>query len=81
MTQEVTIDYTNWKGVRRLRNIRPIGLYFCANEWHPKAQWMIEAVDLEYGDVQPVKFFPLASVHSWTPTMPVFSGSIVGGPK
>jgi hypothetical protein len=64
--QDVLIDYTNWKGDRRMRRIRPIGIAYCANRWHPKAQWMIEALDLEDPAPKQVKFFPLASIHSWS---------------
>lgn len=69
--QDVLIDYTNWKGRRSWRSIRPIGIAYCANEYHPKAQWMIEALDLDEPNGKPIKkFFPLANIHSWVqPTL------------
>jgi predicted DNA-binding transcriptional regulator YafY len=60
--REVLIDYTNWRGERRERRIRPLGLFFENNEWHPDTQWLLEAVDVESGEL---RTFALASIHSW----------------
>ena len=64
--QAVVIDYTNWKGSRRWRYILPKGLAYRSDQWHPQAQWMIEAVDLQDKDHKGTKFFPLADIHKWT---------------
>lgn len=60
--QEVIIDYTNWRGVRALRRIRPLRVVFENNEWHPETQWLLEAVDIEKGEV---RTFAMATIHDW----------------
>jgi predicted DNA-binding transcriptional regulator YafY len=60
--KHVIIDYTNWRGERRLRGIRPINLAFKSNEWHPETQWLLEAIDLTDGKI---KTFALKNIHSW----------------
>jgi hypothetical protein len=62
-SNEVVIDYTNWKGVRRLRKILPMTISFGHNQYHPEEQWLLEAMDLE--DNYAVKSFSLKDVHSW----------------
>ena len=37
----VEIDYTNWRGERKLRKIEPLALILGSNEWHPETQWLI----------------------------------------
>jgi predicted DNA-binding transcriptional regulator YafY len=61
--QEVLIDYTNWRGERAMRRIRPLGtVTFENNEWHPETQWLLEAVDLE---TMSNRTFAMANIHSW----------------
>jgi len=62
--QEVVIDYTNWRGERALRHIRPLTIRFEATEWHPEEQWILRAVDVERGATRD---FAMSSIHSWTP--------------
>jgi len=64
LPEDVLIDYTNWKGNRRIRRIRPIGIIFGQNKWHPKNQWLLEAYDLE--DRQ-IKSFALHGIHAIMP--------------
>jgi len=61
-TQEVLIDYTNWRGVRSIRRIRPLRIVFKNNEWHPKTQWLLEAIDLQKGEE---RTFALSNIHTW----------------
>lgn len=58
----VIIDYTNWRGERSERRVRPLRLHFEANKYHPGIQWLLEAIDLEKNAV---RMFAMASVHSW----------------
>lgn len=60
--QEVLIDYTNWRGERSKRRIRPLRLVFENNEWHTETQWLLEAVDLESGAE---RSFAMLGIHSW----------------
>lgn len=59
---EVTIDYTNWRGARSMRRVRPVSIVYENNEWHPETQWLLYAIDLEKGEE---RCFALAGIHSW----------------
>ena len=58
----VVIDYTNWRGERRRRSIIPRRLYWGSSNWHPRAQWLLEAID-EDGSI---KAFAMKDIHEWT---------------
>jgi hypothetical protein len=58
----VIIDYTNWRGERRNRRIRPTGLAFASNEYHTKPVWMVLARDL---DTNEDRTFALENIHRW----------------
>lgn len=60
--QEVIIDYTNYRGVRSVRGIRPLRIVFENNEWHPETQWLLEAEDLGRGEI---RTFAMKNIHSW----------------
>lgn len=60
--QTVVIDYTNWRGERRMRHIWPRSINFRSTEWHPEPQWLITAIDM---DDQQEKAFPLKDIHDW----------------
>jgi hypothetical protein len=65
---EVMIDYTNWRGERRMRRIRPTGrLVFESNEYHRQPQYLIEAIDVE---VEGLRTFALEHIHSWRQIRP-----------
>jgi len=65
MREKVTIDYTNWKGERRVREIIPTGgLRFSTTGWHSSPQWLLAATDVEDGVV---KEFAMKHIHSWKP--------------
>lgn len=59
----VTIDYTNWRGERSVRDIMPLGNWkFGSNEWHPDEQWMFLAYDIAKGEN---RWFAMSGIHSW----------------
>ncbi len=60
--KEVCIDYTNYRGERTWRRILPLSLSFENSEWHPNAQWILEAVDVDRGVV---RGFAFTSIHGW----------------
>lgn len=64
LRQAVLIDYTNWRGERSTRRIRPLRIAFEKNEWHPDMRWLLEAIDLDKGEE---RTFALSGIHSWTP--------------
>lgn len=63
--QEVTIDYTNWRGVRSYRRVRPLRIVFENNEWHQDTTWIMYAIDIEKNEE---RGFAMDSIHSWNPT-------------
>jgi len=65
--EHITIDYTNWRGERRVRRIHPVRIEFGSNEWHPEPQWLLHARDIEDVDL-PMKTFALAGIHSFNPS-------------
>lgn len=60
--QQVFIDYTNWRGVRAERRVTPIRIEFKSNVYHRDAQWIMDAVDVEKGEL---RSFAMKDVHSW----------------
>jgi hypothetical protein len=58
----ITIDYTNWRGERRVREIVPLRIFFGSNEWHKEPQWLLEANDPEDGET---KTFALTGIHGF----------------
>lgn len=64
MNEEVLIDYTNHRGERRQRQIRPKAMRFGSTAWHHQDQWLLDAHDLEKHEE---RTFALKDIHSWTP--------------
>lgn len=69
-TRHARIDYTNWRGERRVRTISPFFWVHTAKlPWHPKPGWLVFARDLDEeakngGKLTP-KWFALSGIHSW----------------
>jgi len=59
---DVEIDYTNWRGDRRMRRIRPLNYFHGATEWHKEPCWQVYAQDLDSGEL---RYFALNGVKSW----------------
>jgi predicted DNA-binding transcriptional regulator YafY len=62
MAKFVTIDYTNWRGERKHRYVRPISMEWGSNKWHPKPQWLMVAYD---PDNEGERTFAYENIHSW----------------
>lgn len=60
--QEVLIDYTNWRGERRWRRVRPLRIEFENSEWHHETQWILHAVDVE---MAANREFAMKDIHEW----------------
>jgi hypothetical protein len=65
----VQIDYTNHRGERSVRKVLPERLYYGSTEYHPKLQYLLEAIDVER-DVK--RTFALSSIHCWGGREPWF---------
>ena len=48
-TNLVRIFYTNHRGERAVRLIRPICIHHACTAWHPDAQWLLKAFDIDKG--------------------------------
>jgi predicted DNA-binding transcriptional regulator YafY len=68
INHHVIIDYTNYRGERGLRRIVPMSIRFENNEWHPDTQWLMEATDVEKGDI---RTFSIVNIHSWFRYVPL----------
>jgi hypothetical protein len=62
-TMDVTIDYTNHRGERALRRIKPLAITFERTTWHPEPQWLLWAQDI---DKRVKRAFAMKDIHSWT---------------
>ncbi len=58
----VTIDYTNYKCVRRKRVVIPLEIEFRETPHHTPAQWILQAYDVEKGAR---RSFAMKDIHSW----------------
>jgi predicted DNA-binding transcriptional regulator YafY len=58
----VTIIYTNWKGVKAKRIIRPIKIWFGHTEYHPEEQWLLQALDVEKNEE---RHFAMKDIEAW----------------
>jgi hypothetical protein len=63
MSPEITIDYINWRGERRKRQIVVCEFVFgTMMPWHPKPGWMVRAIDVEKGEE---RLFALTGIKEW----------------
>lgn len=46
------VMYTNWKGRTSERLITPIYMYWGETEYHPEPQWLLEAIDVNKGEIR-----------------------------
>ena len=66
---DVVIDYTNHRGERAKRTIRPEAVagrivWFGSTEHHRESQWLLSAWDYSK---QAMRTFAMKDIHSWTP--------------
>lgn len=61
-SMEVRIRYTNHRGQTKDRRIIPEKIEFEMTQWHPKAQWILHAFDI---DKNAKRSFALNDVQSW----------------
>lgn len=64
MRNLVVIDYTNHRGLRSVRTIDPVKIWYGTNSFHEKPQWLLRAFDI---NKQADRDFALADIHSWEP--------------
>ena len=62
--ENAVIDYTNHRGERSKRRIRPHTIQYENSEWHPETQWILHAYDLTKGSHRE---FAMKDIHSWEP--------------
>jgi predicted DNA-binding transcriptional regulator YafY len=63
IARKVQILYTNYRGETAVRTILPIKIWFGATDWHPEAQWLLDAIDFEKGAK---RSFALKDIKSWS---------------
>lgn len=64
--QAVKIDYTNYKGERKIRTVIPIKLHWGGegSKWHKGAQWLLDVYDLEKGAFRTYALFGIHGITS-----------------
>jgi hypothetical protein len=45
----VAIRYTNHRGETTVRRVVPLRIWHGSTEWHPEAQWLMDALDVDKG--------------------------------
>jgi hypothetical protein len=58
----VHVVYTNYRGETAVRKIVPERIWFGSTEWHPKDQWLLDALDVEK---QAKRSFALKDIRAW----------------
>lgn len=58
----VDIDYTNWRGERRNRMVRPISIRYGSTKEHPEPQWFMLAWDMEK---ESYRTFSMKDIHTF----------------
>ena len=59
---DIAIDYTNWRGERSMRKIRPMTIWFGSTDWHQDEQWLLSAYDYQKAGRRD---FALRDIHEW----------------
>ena len=59
---DVKILYRNHRGIVAVRHIKVVKWYFGEVQWHPGHQWLLEATDLDKGEM---RTFAMADVLAW----------------
>jgi predicted DNA-binding transcriptional regulator YafY len=62
--RNILIDYTNYKGERRWRLVRPMNIWFGISVYHHQPQWFMHADDVEKSQVRD---FALTCIHAVQP--------------
>jgi predicted DNA-binding transcriptional regulator YafY len=60
--REVKILYVNYRGEKGWRRIQPLNIWFGSTEWHPRKQWLMDAIDLEK---EAARSFALKDIQVW----------------
>lgn len=47
-----TFQYTNYKGEESRRHVKPLQLFYGSTQWHPKKQWILQALDLDKNEAR-----------------------------
>lgn len=59
---KVTFTYKSWRGIVSARRVLPIGIMFGSNEWHPKPQWLLYALDFDKNET---RYFAVQDISDW----------------
>ncbi len=60
--KQVSIVYTNYKGVTGERKIIPIEILFGHTDWHKEDQWLLRAFDVQKNAE---RTFAIKDIKSW----------------
>lgn len=60
--EAVVVDYTNHRGERDKRTVRPQNLWFGSTEWHEEPQWLLDCWDVGKGARRTLA---MKDIHSW----------------
>lgn len=43
----LTFEYINWEGIKAIRHVKPIKIWFGETKFHKGKQWFLKALDLD----------------------------------
>jgi predicted DNA-binding transcriptional regulator YafY len=49
---KIEFDYVNWKGVKGRRKVEVNEFHYDSTKYHPEKQWLLEAFDLDKGELR-----------------------------
>lgn len=66
MNGVVTFTYTNYRGETAVRHVQPLAIRFGPTQWHPEAQWILDAKDMDKDGA--VRSFAMKDIRDWQPS-------------
>jgi predicted DNA-binding transcriptional regulator YafY len=63
--RQIKIDYTNYRGMRSVRTILPLSIWFGHPEFHLEEGWFLRAMDVAKGDIRD---FYMPDIHEFITT-------------
>ena len=60
--KDIAVEYTNYRGERSIRLLRPIHFYYGITEYHQDQQWLMSAYDHAK---QALRTFAMRDIRTW----------------
>lgn len=64
--KNISINYTNWRGETRDRNITPVEIWYGSNKKHTASQWFLKAIDIDKGEQRDFAMTSINKMNNYT---------------